>query len=45
MYICVLFGPVKPDLGGIPSEQKKKFNSEHLNCPGKELNVTDIIEQ
>ena len=40
----VLFGPVKPELGGIPSGQKK-FNSEHLNFPGKELNVTDIKKQ
>ena len=24
---------------------KKTFNSEHLNFPGKELNVTDITEQ
>ena len=46
MYI-VLFGPVKPELGVIPSGPKKKttFNSEHLNFPGKELNVTDITEQ
>ena len=50
MYI-VLFGPVKPKLGVIPSRQKKKtnkkktFNYEHLNFPGKELNVTDITEQ
>ena len=45
IYI-VLFGPVKPELGVIPSRQKKKkINSEHLNFPGKELNVTDITEQ
>ena len=49
IYI-VLFGLVKPELGVIPSGQKKKqkqktFNSEHLNVPGKELNVTDITEQ
>ena len=49
--VCVLFGPVKPELGVVPSGQKKKkkkkktFNSEHLNFPGKELNVTDITEQ
>ena len=42
--VWVLFGPVKPELGGIPS-RKKTFNSEHLNFPGKELNVTDITEQ
>ena len=43
----VLFGPVKPELGVIPSGQKKKktFNSEHLNFPGKELNATDITDQ
>ena len=40
--VCVaLFGPVKPELGVILSG-KKPFNSEHLNFPGKELNVTDI---
>ena len=45
MCVCVLFSPVKPELGVIPSGQKKKtaFNSEHLNVPGKELSVTDII--
>ena len=45
IYILVLFGSVKPELGVIPSGQKKTFNSEHLNFPGKELNVTDITEQ
>ena len=39
MYI--LFGPVKPESGIIPSG----FNYEHLNFPRKELNVTDITEQ
>ena len=42
--VCVLFGPVKPESGIIPSGQKT-FNYEHLNFPGKELNVTDITEQ
>ena len=42
IYILVLFGSVKPELGVIPSGEKKTFNSEHLNFPGKELNVTDI---
>ena len=42
--VCVLFGPVKLELGVIPLGQKT-FNSEHLNFPGKELNVTDITEQ
>ena len=49
IYIYVLFDPVKPELGVIPSGQKKKkkkkFNSEHLNFPVKKLNVTDITEQ
>ena len=46
MYIYILFGPVKPELGVIPSGQKKKkFNREHLNFPCKELNITDITEQ
>ena len=26
-------------------QDKKIFNSEHLNFPGKELNVSDITEQ
>ena len=26
-------------------QDKKPFNYEHLNFPGKELNVTDITEQ
>ena len=42
--IYVLLSPVKPALGIIPSGQKS-FNYEHLNFPGKELNVTDIPEQ
>ena len=42
LYICVLFGPVKP----VNQDKKKKtFNSELLNFPGKELNVTDITGQ
>ena len=41
MYVCI-FGPVQPELGVIPSGQKKHSNSEHLNFPGKELNVTDV---
>ena len=45
MCVCVLFGPVKPELEVIPSGQKKKKTSEHLNFPGKELNVTNITEQ
>ena len=46
IYIYIyIFSPVKPELGVIPSGQKKTFNSEHFNFPGKELNVTDITEQ
>ena len=41
----VLISPVKRESGIIPSGQKKSFNYEHLNFPGKELNVTDITEQ
>ena len=44
MYVYALFGPVKPGSRIIPSGQKS-FNYEHLNFPGKELNVTDITEQ
>ena len=45
--VCVLFGPVKPELGVIPSGQKKKkkLNSEHLNFPGKELNVSRNVSR
>ena len=44
IYIYILFSPVKPESGIIPSGQKT-FNYEHLNFPGKEPNVTDITEQ
>ena len=45
---CVLYGPVKPELGVIPSGQKKKKKKIQqwtfkFSC--KELNVTDITEQ
>ena len=43
--MCVSFSPVKLESGIILSGQKKSFNYEHLNFPGKELNVTDITEQ
>ena len=33
----VLFGPVKPELGVIPSGQENHSKPEHLNFPGKEL--------
>ena len=39
------FSPVKPESGIIPSGQLNYSNFEHLNLPGKELNVTDITEQ
>ena len=35
----VLFGPVKPELGVIPSGQENNSRAEHLNFPGGELNV------
>ena len=38
IYI-VLFGPVKPDLGVIPRGQENHSGAEHLNFPGRELNV------
>ena len=44
IYTCVLFSSIKLELGVIPSG-KKPFNSEHLNFPGEELNVTDITEK
>ena len=40
MYIHIaLFGPVKPELGVIPSWQENYSGAEHLNFPGGELNV------
>ena len=46
VYIqLVLFGPVKPELGVIPSEQENHSGAEHLNFPGRELNVIDFTEQ
>ena len=41
IYI-VLFGPVKPELGVIPSGQENHSKPEHLNFPGKELK-TDLF--
>ena len=38
IYI-VLFGPVKSELGVIPSGQENHSGAEHLNFPGGELNV------
>ena len=42
IYI-VLFGPVKPELGVIPSGQENHSGAEHLNFPGGELNVIFFI--
>ena len=41
----VFFGPVKPELGVIPSGQENHSKPEHLNFPAKELNLIDITEQ
>ena len=41
----VLFGPVKPELGVIPSGQENHSGAEHLNFPGRELSVIDFTEQ
>ena len=41
----VLFGPVKPELGVIPSGQENHSRAEHLNLPGRELNVINFTEQ
>ena len=43
--ICVLFGPVKPELRVIPSGQENHSRAEHLNFLGKELNVINFTEQ
>ena len=40
----VLFSPVKPESGIIPSRQKI-IQLWTFKFPGKELNVTDITEQ
>ena len=46
IYICiVLFGPVKLELGVIPSGQENHSRSEHLNFPGREFNVISFTEQ
>ena len=44
IYI-VLFGPVKPELGVIPSGQENHSRAEHLNFLGRELNVINFTEQ
>ena len=45
IYIVILFGPVRTELGAIPSGQENHSKPEHLNFPGKELNVINITEQ
>ena len=35
IYIVVLFGPVKPELGVIPSGQENHSRAEHLNFLGR----------
>ena len=46
VYMCiVLFDSVKPELGVIPSGQENHSKAEHLNFPGREINVTNITEQ
>ena len=38
-------GPVKPELGVIPSGQENHSGAEHLNFPGRELNAINFTEQ
>ena len=39
IYI-VLFGPIKPELGVIPSGQENHSGAEHLNFPNRmEINL------
>ena len=45
IYIVVVFGPVKRELGAIPSGQENHSGAEHLNFPGRELNVINFTEQ
>ena len=45
IYIGVLFGRVKPELGVIPSGQENHSGAEHLHFPCRELNVIDFTEQ
>ena len=44
IYICIV-RPVKPELGIISSGQENHSGAEHLNFPGRELNVIDFTEQ
>ena len=44
IYI-VLFSPVKPELGVIHSGQENHSRAEHLDFPGRELNVINFTVQ
>ena len=43
IYIEVLFGPVKPELGVIPSGQENHSGAEHLNFPALDLKKSCYI--
>ena len=43
IYVSVLFSPVKPEFGVIPSGQENHSKAEQLNFPGRELNVTNFV--
>ncbi len=48
IYICIYMCIIWSSYIGVGSNSirtRKLFKSEHLNFPGKELNVTDITEQ
>ena len=49
MCVCVcVFVVIQSSQTGVGNNfvrTIKSFNNEHLNFPGKELNVTDITEQ
>ena len=45
IYMYVLFDPVEPELGVIPSGQENHSKTEHLNFPGREFYVINITEQ
>ena len=42
MCVCVLFGPVKSELGVIPSGQENHSGAEHLNFPSGELKYSSV---
>ena len=41
----VLFGPIKPELGVIPSGQENHSRAKYLNFPGSELYVINFTGQ